>query len=113
VEYRAFMDGIDFKLQWNKKLKQFELLVPESNSEYWYQRLIEFEMGDIRNKCVIRIQRFQDYGMFLDMLSEIEDSVKVTDTLTILEIKVEAITEDQIRTVLDKLEKVHYFDRWR
>lgn len=58
VDYITIMNCVDFKLAWDKQLREFSICVrnsPGVDHVNKYSRIMTFEMADISNECIINI----------------------------------------------------------
>lgn len=112
VEYLSFTYGVDFKLQRDKKLNQFEISVRDSNNKVSnYKTLMYCETGDLKEKCMIRVRYLYDASIF-DKLDDFNyDSAYYG--YPGFEIRVKITQQEELQKLLNILEEVDFFNKWR
>lgn len=112
VEYLSFTYGADFKLQRDKRLKQFDITVRDTknNGVSNYRTIMYCETGDIKDKCMVRIQ-FVNSGMF-KMIEGFEyDSTYYGFPGFGIDIKI--TSQEELQKLLNILEETDFFSKWR
>lgn len=126
--YFSIMYGINFKLKRDKKYNEFLFLVKNCNNnkdDFVYLPILAFEIGDLKNKCIVRLHGLSNFENIYDFIFKLEDEWKDRNVINIqyeqavkyhdiklLNVTIEAYNEEDIKTIFKKLDNINYFSRW-
>jgi len=113
TEYLALDTGLDYKIKWNKQLRQLQLSIRAGGflpGVYAYHEIIDFDMADLKNKCVMHTRKemiyliFAEFAKILLAREGLEFSI-VRD----YKFQIDVANHEELAFVLGSLEEVGYF----
>lgn len=115
VGYLTLETGLDYRLKWNKQLRQFELYRRQASffDLYAHNVLLEFEVANLQKYCVINTKNINNYNMFVKINNKLDQKVNFGSfgKNVSLQCKILAENHEELVFVLETLEECGYFNR--